>query len=94
MPIIIDVMENDIIGPAIRKGLEQGREQGLEQGLEQGREQGLKLGEQKLLRRQIEKRFGPLPEWADAHLACLSIHEIEALGERIFDVPSIESLLK
>ena len=82
MPLIIDLMENDIIGPAIR--------QGLAQGLATGRAEG----EQRLLRLQIEKRFGPIPEWANARLASLSVTEIEALGERIFDASSIETLLK
>ena len=90
MPIIVDLMENDIIGPAIRKGLEKG----LEQGLEQGRVEGRAAGEQQLLRRMIEKRFGTIPDWANAKLTSMSIGEIEALGERIFDATSIESLLK
>ena len=89
MPIIIDLMENDIIGPAIRQGLEKGREEGREKGREEGRVEG----ERRLLRRQIEKRFGTIPDWADAKLSTLSVVEIEALGERIFDTPSVDSLL-
>jgi predicted transposase YdaD len=98
MPIVIDIMENQIIGPAIRKGLEMGREEGREKGREEGRqegrEEGLAEGEQRLLRRQIEKRFGPISDWAIAKLASLPIAEIEVLGEGIFDAPSLESLLK
>ena len=84
MPMTIDIMENQIIGPAIR--------QGIEQGLEQGREQGREEGERKLLRHLIEKRFGPLPDWANARLTSLSTTGIEALGERIFDARSLEDL--
>ena len=82
MPIVIDLMENDIIGPAIR------------QGLEKGREEGRAAGEQHLLRRLIEKRFGSIPDWANAKLASLTVAEIETIGERIFDAPTVESLLK
>ena len=89
MPLIIDLMENDLLGPAIRKGIEEG----LAQGLEKGREEGRAAGEQLLLRRLIEKRFGPLPDWAGAKLASLSVAEIEPLAERMFDAASLDSLL-
>ena len=89
MPIIIDLMENQIIGPAIRKGLEQG----LQEGRQKGRQEGRQEGEQRFLRLLMEKRFGPLPSWAAAKLSTLSIGEIEALGERIFDATTLEDLL-
>ena len=85
MPLIIDLMENDLLGPVMLKGMEKGREE--------GREEGRAQGEQILMRHLIEKRFGPLPDWADARLASLSVAEIELLAERIFDAPSLESLL-
>lgn len=81
-------MENEILGPAIRKGLKQG----LEQGLEQGREEGRGEGERKLARRFIEKRFGAIPEWAEERLSALATPEIEALSDRIFVAQSLEEL--
>ena len=85
MPLIIDLMENDLLGPAIRQGIAQGREE--------GREEGRAEGEHLLLSRLIEKRFGPLPKWATAKLGALSLSEIEVLAERLFDAPSLDSLL-
>ena len=32
MPLVIDILENTIIGPAIRKGLEEGRREGIQEG--------------------------------------------------------------
>ena len=58
---MIDVMENKILGPAIRKGLEQGLEQGLKQGIEQSREKGRIQGKQELFRDLLIEKFGPLP---------------------------------
>ena len=89
MPIIIDVMENEIIGPAIRSGIQQG----LEQGKKEGKKEGMAEGEQRLLRLVIEKRFGPIPAWATHKLATLTIPEIETLCQRIFDAPTLEALL-
>jgi len=90
MPIIIDLMENQIIGPAIRKGLEQG----LQEGHQKGRQEGRQEGEGHLLRLMVQKRFGMLPDWASARLAGLSIAEIESVGERIFEVATLEDLLR
>jgi hypothetical protein len=60
----------------------------------EGREEGDLKGELKILRRQIEKRFGSLPNWAEERLAECSAKEIEELSVRVLDAKSIESLLK
>jgi hypothetical protein len=53
-----------------------------------------KSGELTILRRQIEKRFGSVPKWAEQRLAKLSAKELEELSVRVLDAKSIESLLK
>jgi hypothetical protein len=47
----------------------------------------------KILRRQIEKRFGAVPSRLNVRLAQLSPIELEALSERVLDAASIEELL-
>jgi len=64
MPILNDIMDHGIIGPAIRQGLEKGREEGVQQG------------ELAILRRQLSKRFGSLPKWAHENLNRLSSAEL------------------
>ena len=86
MPLIIDLMENDLRGPILRQGREEGKEE--------GREEGKVAGEQRIIRLQLEKRFGPLPEWATAKLASLGVAEIELLAERIYDASSLDHLLR
>jgi hypothetical protein len=78
MPVYIDLMENKVLGPAFKRGLEKGE-------LE---------GELKILRRQIEKRFGPMPKWAAEHLAARSAAELEELSDRILEVTNIKDLLR
>ena len=41
----------------------------------------------------IEKRFGALPEWADARLSSCSTPELEEVGLRLLDSKTIEDLL-
>jgi hypothetical protein len=61
-----------------------------------GREykRGLQEGELTILRRQVEKRFGAIPDWAEERLASLSAAELEELCVRVLDAESIEDLLK
>ena len=78
MPVYIDILENKILGPAFKRGLEEGK-------LE---------GELQILRRLIERRFGPIPEWAHERLAARSAAELEEMSVRILDVSSVEDLLR
>ncbi len=80
MPILDDIMDHDVIGPAIREGLQQGRQEGLQKG------------ELTILRRQIGKRFGALPTAVDERLAKLSTAELEDISLRLLDAKSIEEL--
>jgi hypothetical protein len=57
-----------------------------------GRE--FKRGELAVLRRQIEKRFGAIPTWAEERLTGRSAADLEDLSVRVLDAESIEDLLK
>jgi len=61
-----------------------------------GREfkRGVQEGELTVLRRQIEKRFGALPAWADERLGALTTTELEELSLRVLDARSLEDLLR
>ena len=83
---MIDVMENKILGPAIRKGLAQ--------GLAQGREEGLKQGKQELLRKLLLAKFGPLPGWASRRLKSASAEELDSWAGRILTSPTPEDTLR
>ncbi|MBV9037145.1 MAG: DUF4351 domain-containing protein, partial [Acidobacteriaceae bacterium] len=79
MPILIDPMENAILGPAIRKGLEQG----MQQGLQQGKAEGLQEGRLSIIRHQVKHRFGSVPEWVEARLHTLSGEQLEEVSDRL-----------
>ena len=57
-----------------------------------GRE--FKRGELTVLRRQIEKRFGAVPNWAEDRLTGRTTTELEELSIRVLDAASLEDLLK
>jgi len=52
----------------------------------------LTIRELTLLRRLIEERFGPIPQWAEDRLATRSAAELEELGVRVLKAKTIEEL--
>ena len=55
---------------------------------------GIQMGELKILRRKIKKRFGTVPNRGVERLVKLSAKELEELSVRLVDAKSMESLLK
>jgi Domain of unknown function (DUF4351) len=82
MPVYIDILENKVLGPPYKKGLEEGRQEGRQEG------------ELAILRRLIEKRFGAIPGWVEERLAGRSAVELEDLSVRVLDALSMEDLMR
>ena len=82
MALMIDIAENKVLGPVYLQGREEGREEGLLQG------------QLDLLRLQIERKFGTLPEWVEQKLSQSSTQEIEAVGVRVLDATTLEDLFR
>ncbi len=56
-----------------------------------GRE--IKRGEVRILRIQIEKRFGPLPGWAEERIHAASFASLEGWALRILDAGTLKTVL-
>ena len=82
MPILNDILDHEVLGREYKKGVQQGRQEGRQEG------------ELTILRRQIQKRFGTIPNWADERLTRLSIAELENLSLRLLEVDTIQDLLR
>jgi predicted transposase/invertase (TIGR01784 family) len=81
--------KGDTIMPTIA---EQWVQQGLQQGLEQGLQQGIPQGEALVLKRQLARRFGPLPEWVEARLAQAEQGDLETWADRVLDAKNLEEV--
>jgi len=51
-------------------------------------------GKSSLLEKQLEYRFGLLPEWATEQLRCAKEKELEAWGTAIFTAPTLEAVFR
>jgi predicted transposase/invertase (TIGR01784 family) len=84
MPILNDIMDHKVLGPAILQGRREGRQEGLQEGLQEGRHA--------ILRRILEKRFGQIPEWVEKRLTGLPAADLDEVGVRILDASTFEDL--
>jgi hypothetical protein len=65
---------------------------GIEKGLQQGLQQGIQQGEVIVLRRQLTRRFGPLPEWAEQRLEQASPQDLEGWADRVLEAQRLEDI--
>ena len=70
----------------------EGMELGIEQGVEIGLVKGVVTGEAKLLKKQLEKRFGSLPSWAITKLESAAEEELETWGEAILTADTLHTV--
>jgi len=55
---------------------------------------GIAKGEARLLKRQLERRFGLLPEWVSERLERAKEEELEAWSETILTAPTLEAVFR
>ena len=84
MPILNDIMDHEVIGPAIRKGRKQGKAE--------GKLEGKIEGASALAQRQLVARFGPLSPAIKTRLAKLTLPPLEYLAVRLLTAQSITEL--
>jgi len=63
-------------------------------GMKRGHELGLQQGITLLLRRQLRKRFGELPDWVEARLAEGTPTQLEQWAERVLDAATLEAVFR
>ncbi len=72
----------------------EGRLEGLLEGRIEGKLEGKHEGECLLLKRQLFKRFGPIPDWARLKLEQAEIEQLELWGDRILDATSLAAVFE
>ena len=75
-----------------RIGMAKGIAKGIAKGRIEGRVEGRVEGVSRLLRRQLERRFGVLPEWASDQLTRASEQQLEVWGEALLTAPTLEAV--
>ncbi len=63
-------------------------------GIAKGIAKGVAKGKSSLLEKQLEYRFGVLPEWASEQLVRAKEEELEAWAKAIFTAPTLEAVFR
>lgn len=61
-------------------------------GTEDGMQKGMRQGESAILTKLLERRFGPLPQWARERIEQADLIELEAIGLRLLDAARLEDV--
>jgi hypothetical protein len=67
--------------------------EGRQEGRQEGEQMGRRAGEAALLLRLLERRFGPLPDWAKDRIAGADTVTLEEWGLRVLDAGSLDAVL-
>lgn len=87
MPLTIDIIKNNKV---VQEWMRKGHAEGFERGREEGREEG----QLTVLRRQIERKFGRVPRWAENRLKSATLAQIDDWSLRILDAPTLKDMLR
>jgi hypothetical protein len=87
IPNVIELQEMQaMLAERVKTWTEEWKQQGLQQGLQQG--------EANVLRRQLTRRFGTLPSWAEQRLVQADEAELESWADRILEGPTLEDVFR
>jgi hypothetical protein len=89
MPFVVDLMENEVFRERYERGLAEGEAKGEAKGEARGEAKG----ELKVLRAQLTKRFGELPQWAEECLERASVEQLDAWSLNLLDAASLDEAL-
>ena len=67
---------------------------GIAKGRLEGRVEGRVEGESRLLRKQLERRFGALPTWAIDKLNSAAEQDLDSWGEAVLTAPTLDAVFE
>ncbi len=71
-----------------------GMAKGMAEGVAKGIAKGIAKGESRILKRQLERRFGLLPEWASERLVSAKEDELEAWSDTVLTAETLEAVFR
>jgi flagellar biosynthesis/type III secretory pathway protein FliH len=71
---------------------QQDREQAVQEGVQQGIQQGRQQGEADLVLRQLQRRFGEIPQNLEETIRNLPVERLEDLGLALLDFETLTDL--
>jgi hypothetical protein len=66
----------------------------IRESLEKGRDEGRVEGQREIVLRQLSKRFGPLPSWAEERITQATTEQVELYVDAVLTSASLEEVLQ
>ncbi len=82
-----------LMGTMAEAWLEEGVTKGFNKGLTRGRVEGRVEGKAEMLLRQMERRFGKVPEMVRARVSGASTDELDAWGDALLEAATLDELM-
>ncbi len=76
-------------GTAAQAWFEEGEARGEERGMAAGKVVGIAEGMSETLARQLKRRFGPLPDKIQAHIAAATLDQLDRWLDAVLDAPTL-----
>jgi predicted transposase YdaD len=93
LPELGDLNEvNTMLAERVMEWTRQWKAEGLQEGIEKGREEGRKSGETALLRKMLELKYGPIPEWVEDRIAQADATDIEQWAANLLNAQTLEAV--
>jgi len=89
---VLPMLEEKFMATLAEKWLEQGRQEGLAKGHTKGHTEGIQAGERRILLRQLELRFGSLPEEYRERIATADSDTLLVWSERVLLAHQLEEI--
>ena len=91
---INDLLEADtMLEQTIERWFDEATDKGLRQGRQEGRQEGRQSGLIRAVSLQLQLRFGPVPDWAQAQLTHATEDQLLAWVEAILTAQSLQDLM-
>jgi flagellar biosynthesis/type III secretory pathway protein FliH len=68
------------------------KSEGRREGRQEGRQEGRREGEAAVLRRLLQRRFGPLPDWVEQRLDAADLPEFDEWSLRLLEARSLADI--
>jgi len=81
-----------MLGERVKEWQERYKAEGRQEGLEEGLQQGLRRGEAELLLRQLERKFGPVPEHVRRRIEEADEEQLLLWGERVLTAEQLNEV--
>ena len=91
--LVTPIQETRAYQSIFAEGKAEGEAEGEAKGKAEGKAEGEAKGKASTLKRQLTRRFGPIPAWAERRIDAAEVAQLDVWLDDIFDAANVEDLI-